>query len=131
MPCPKRLCPFSYARLYSRGLDDSGGSATAQIRNLERVHMRTIAVTINKGGGGKTTLTKSLATAATATVLNVLILGTDTQENSASWGQRRNKQPKRPLPVARFTTERGLTQELSRAGKAGCDLVFIDTPARA
>lgn len=96
--------------------------------NLAGVHMRTIAVTINKGGVGKTTLTKSLATAATSVGLNALILDMDTQENSASWGQRRNKQHNRPLPLARFTTERGLTEELSRAEKAGCDLVFIDTP---
>ena len=90
--------------------------------------MRTIAVTINKGGVGKTTLTKSLATAATAAGLSVLILDMDTQENAASWGQRRNNQHDRPLPLTRFTTERGLTQELQRAEKAGCDLVFIDTP---
>lgn len=90
--------------------------------------MRTIAVTINKGGVGKTTLTKSLATAATGAGLNVLILDMDTQENSASWGQRRQKQHDRPLPLTRFTTERGLTEELERAEKAGCDLVLIDTP---
>ena len=66
------------------------------ICNLEGVHMRTVAVTINKGGVGKTTLTKSLATAATAAGLNVLILDMDTQENSASWGQRRNKQHEKP-----------------------------------
>lgn len=42
-------------------------------------------------------------------------------------GQRRNKQH-RPLPLARFTTELGLTEELRRASKAGCDFAFIDTP---
>jgi Mrp family chromosome partitioning ATPase len=35
--------------------------------------MRTIAITINKGGVGKTTLTKSIATAATAAGFNVLV----------------------------------------------------------
>lgn len=98
------------------------------IRNLEGVHMRTIAVTINKGGVGKTTLTKSLATAATSAGLNVLILDMDTQENASSWGQRRIKQNERPLPLARFTTERGLSEELKRAEDAGCNVVFLDTP---
>lgn len=90
--------------------------------------MRTVAVTINKGGVGKTTLTKSLATAATAAGLNVLILDMDTQENAASWGKRRNARHDTPLPLTRFTTERGLPEELQRAENAGCDLVFIDTP---
>jgi len=90
--------------------------------------MRTIAVTINKGGVGKTMLTKSLATAATAVGLNVLILDMDTQQNSTSWGRRRVKQHDKPLPLARFTTEHDLSEELQRAENAGCDLVFIDTP---
>ena len=90
--------------------------------------MKTIAVTINKGGVGKTTLTKSLATTATAAGFNVLVLDMDTQENAASWGQHRNIKHDRALPLTRFTTERNLTQELQRTEKAGCDLVFIDTP---
>jgi chromosome partitioning protein len=89
--------------------------------------MRTIAITINKGGVGKTTLTKSLATAATAAGLNVLVLDMDTQQNAAKWGKRRAKKGK-PLPLAKFITESDLSEELQRAEKAGCDLVFIDTP---
>jgi MinD superfamily P-loop ATPase len=103
-------------------------SANVHICNFEGVHMRTVAVTINKGGVGKKTLTKSLATAATAAGLNVLILDMDTQENAASWGQRRDKRHDTPFPLTRCTTERGLPEELQRAEKAGCDLVFIDTP---
>jgi chromosome partitioning protein len=90
--------------------------------------MRTTAITINKGGVGKTMLTKSLATAATLAGLNVLVLDMDTQQNSTSWGRRRIKQHDKSLPLARFTTENDLEQELQRAEKAGCDLVFIDTP---
>jgi chromosome partitioning protein len=74
--------------------------------------MRTIAITINKGGVGKTTLTKSIATAATSVGLNVL---------------RRAKKDK-PLPLTKFITESDLSEELQRAAKAGCDLVLIDTP---
>src|SRR5438552_252614 len=91
------------------------------------MHMRTVAITINKGGVGKTTLTKSLATAATQVGLNVLVLDMDTQQNATSWGRRREKKNK-TLPLVRFTTEHDLAGELQRAASAGCDLVFIDTP---
>lgn len=89
--------------------------------------MRTIAITINKGGVGKTTLTKTIATAATAAGLNVLVLDMDTQQNAAKWGKRRAKNGK-PLPLAKFITESDLTEELQKAEKAGCDLVLVDTP---
>ncbi len=90
--------------------------------------MRTTAITINKGGVGKTMLTKSLATAASSAGFNVLVLDMDTQQNATSWGRRRSKQQERPLPLTRFTTEHDLAEELQRAESAGCDLVFIDTP---
>jgi chromosome partitioning protein len=89
--------------------------------------MRTVAISINKGGVGKTTLTKTFASAATDAGLNVLLLDMDTQQNATNWGRRRAKQNK-PLPLARFTTEQDLSTELQRAANAGCDLVLIDTP---
>jgi chromosome partitioning protein len=91
------------------------------------MHMRIIAVSINKGGVGKTTLTKSVASAAAETGLNVLVLDMDTQQNTISWGRRREKHNK-PLPLVRFTTEQDLPRELQHAAKADCDLVLIDTP---
>lgn len=90
--------------------------------------MQTIAITINKGGVGKTTLTKSLATAATAAGLNVVMLDMDTQQNAESWSKRRASQQGKPLPLARFTTETDLADELGKAERAGCDIAFIDTP---
>ncbi len=90
--------------------------------------MRTVAITINKGGMGKTMLTKSLATAATSAGFNVLVLDMDTQQNATSWGRRRSKQQEKPLPLARFMTEHDLSEELQRAQYAGCDLVLLDTP---
>lgn len=90
--------------------------------------MRTIAVSINKGGVGKTTLVKMLATTAAADGLAVMILDMDTQQNSVSWRKRRDLQQNDPLPLAKFTTEKDLQDELERAEKAGCDLVLIDTP---
>jgi len=88
--------------------------------------MQIIAVAINKGGAGKTMLTKCLSTAAAHTGLNVLVLDMDTQQNATQWGRRRKDI--NPLPVVRFTTENDLAEELSRAAQAGCDLVIIDTP---
>jgi chromosome partitioning protein len=90
--------------------------------------MRTIAITIDKGGVGKTTLAKHLAVAAAAGGHNAMLLDIDTQQNSTSWGKRRNQQQANPLPVVRFITENDLPEELGRAHGAGCDLVLIDTP---
>jgi cellulose biosynthesis protein BcsQ len=44
--------------------------------------MQTIALSCNKGGVGKTTIAKHLATAAAAAGLNVMILDMDTQQNA-------------------------------------------------
>ena len=88
--------------------------------------MQILAVAINKGGAGKTMVTKCLSTSAAHLGLNVLILDMDTQQNATQWGRRRKNV--NPLPVVRFTTENDLADELSQAEKAGCDLVIIDTP---
>lgn len=91
--------------------------------------MRTIALSCNKGGVGKTTITKHLATAAAAAGLNVLILDMDTQQNATNWGRRRRQQEGGPiLPVVQFVTENDLPDALARASAAGCDLIVIDTP---
>ena len=88
--------------------------------------MQIIAVAINKGGAGKTMLTKCIATAATHAGLNVLVLDMDTQQNAQQWSRRRKDVS--PLPVVRFSTENDLPDELARAAQAGCDFVIIDTP---
>lgn len=91
--------------------------------------MKVVAVAINKGGTGKTTTTKSLATAATAAGFNVLVLDMDSQENARKWGGRRKERnPYKILPLVKFTTETSLPDELEQAKHAGCDLVIIDTP---
>lgn len=86
--------------------------------------MKTIAVAINKGGAGKTTIARSLGTAASAAGLNVLLLDMDIQQSATQWGRRR----KNALPIVRFTTENDLAGELEQARAAECDLVIIDTP---
>jgi chromosome partitioning protein len=91
--------------------------------------MKIVAVAINKGGTGKTTITKSVATAAAAAGFNVLVLDVDSQENARKWGNRRNdRNPYKILPLVKFTTENSLPDELEQAQRAGCDLVIIDTP---
>jgi chromosome partitioning protein len=88
--------------------------------------MKTIAVTINKGGAGKTMISRSLATAAARSGLAVLIVDMDTQQNSTNW--RRRRSPEEALPLVQFTTENDLEETLRRAHAADCDLVIIDTP---
>lgn len=88
--------------------------------------MKTIAVTINKGGAGKTMISRSLATAAARAGLAVLIIDMDTQQNSTSW--RRRRPDEEQLPLVQFTTENDLEETLRRARLADCDLVIIDTP---
>jgi chromosome partitioning protein len=90
--------------------------------------MRAIAVTINKGGVGKTMLVKNIAVAATEAGLNVLVLDMDSQQNAQNWARRRETLQKRQLPLVRFTTEGDLLVEMLKAERAGCDLVLIDTP---
>jgi len=92
------------------------------------VHMGTkvVAVTINKGGAGKTMITRSLATAAAAAELSVLIIDMDTQQNSTTW--RRRRPDNLILPLVQFTTENDLPETLERARAARCDLIVIDTP---
>ncbi len=89
--------------------------------------MKVIAVAMNKGGVGKSTLTRCISTAAAGEGLNVLALDMDTQQTTTQWGRRRAARD-RPMPVVRFTTENDLIDELARAKTAGCDLAVIDTP---
>jgi chromosome partitioning protein len=88
--------------------------------------MKVIAVTINKGGAGKTMISRSLGAAAASAGFLVLLLDMDTQQNSTNW--RRRRPAELALPHVQFTTENDLPETLRRAEEAGCDLVLIDTP---
>lgn len=85
--------------------------------------MKVVAIAMQKGGVGKSTLTRSLAVAGSAAGLNVLALDMDVQQSTSQWAERR----KRPFAV-KFTTEIDLPKLLKQAEAAGCDLVIIDTP---
>jgi chromosome partitioning protein len=88
------------------------------------LHMKVISVAMQKGGVGKSTLTRSLAVAAAQEGLNVLVLDMDAQQSTKQWRDRRSA----PLPLVSFTTEIDLPRDLERARAAGCELVLIDTP---
>ena len=87
---------------------------------------KVVAVTINRGGHGKTMLCRSLGVLAGSVGLTVLVADMDTQQNSTSWRKRRPEE--RQLPLVEFTTEIGLKELLEKARAAECDLVLIDTP---
>lgn len=86
--------------------------------------MKVLAIAMQKGGVGKSTLTRSLAVAASAAGYNVLALDMDAQQSTTQWRDRRTEQ----LPAVKFSTENDLPKLLEHAAKAGCDLVIIDTP---
>jgi chromosome partitioning protein len=87
---------------------------------------KVVAVTINRGGQGKTMLCRSLGVLAGNVGLAVLVADMDTQENSTTWRKRRPSI--RQLPLVEFTTEKSLKDVIERARLADCDLVLIDTP---
>src|SRR5690242_11470274 len=87
---------------------------------------KVVAVTINRGGQGKTMLCRSLAALAGQAGFAVLVADMDTQENSTTWRKRRPEE--RQLPLVNFTTEKGLADLIEHARAADCDLVLIDTP---
>jgi len=89
--------------------------------------MKVIAIAMNKGGVGKSTLTRCIAVAAAKDGLNVIALDMDAQQTTTQWGRRRTAHD-RQLPLVRFTTENDLADELAKAKTAGCDLAVIDTP---
>ena len=86
--------------------------------------MKIIAIAMQKGGVGKSTLTRSLGVAATRAGLNTLILDMDAQQSTYQWSKRR----KEPLPPVRFIGEPDLEDVLAKAKAAGCELAIIDTP---
>jgi chromosome partitioning protein len=91
---------------------------------MQECKMKIVAIAMQKGGVGKSTLTRSLAVAAVESGLNVLVIDMDTQQSTKQWSDRRES----TLPLVQFATEIDLAKMLSRAEVAGCDLVLIDTP---
>jgi chromosome partitioning protein len=85
--------------------------------------MQTIVIASQKGGSGKSTLTRNLAVALGD---NVAMIDTDPQGSLTSWYNRREAET--PILVG---TDNGLPATLDALREAGIKMVLIDTPPSA
>ena len=86
--------------------------------------MHIIVVASQKGGAGKTTLTRSLAVANQQTAGATAILDTDPQGSLTSWWNRRESE----APVLVKIDPADLDAGISKLEAAGFEYLFIDTP---
>jgi chromosome partitioning protein len=87
--------------------------------------MKTIVITSQKGGSGKTTLTAHLSVAAeNAKDGPAVVIDTDPQQTLATWWNVRAAEQPKLAP----TSLRDLQQKLSALAEAGFAYCFIDTP---
>ena len=87
--------------------------------------MKTIVITSQKGGSGKTTLAASLSVAADRAKNGpVVILDTDPQNTLATWWNARDAE----TPQLAQVTLRELPQKIADLAAAGFAYCFIDTP---
>ena len=86
--------------------------------------MHIIVVASQKGGAGKTTLTRSLAVANQQTAGATAILDTDPQGSLTSWWNRRESDTPALVKIDTTDIERGISQLKA----AGIEYLFIDTP---
>jgi len=87
--------------------------------------MKTVVITSQKGGSGKTTLTAHLA--ATAEQANngpAVVIDTDPQQTLATWWNIREAEKPQFAPLSL----RELPEKLEALSKAGFAYCFIDTP---
>jgi chromosome partitioning protein len=87
--------------------------------------MKTIVITSQKGGSGKTTLAASLSVAAEqAKDGTVVIIDTDPQNTLATWWNARDAETPQLAPVSL----RELPEKIAALAAAGFAYCFIDTP---
>jgi chromosome partitioning protein len=86
--------------------------------------MHIIVVASQKGGAGKTTLTRSLAVAAQQTAGMTALLDTDPQGSLTSWWNRRESE----TPVLVKVDPADLESGIAKLEAAGVEYLFIDTP---
>jgi len=85
--------------------------------------MKTVAITSQKGGTGKTTTAVHLATAATLTGYHAVVIDLDPQGSAATWGDDRGE----AAPEVISGQASRLNVLLESAAKEGFDLVVVDT----
>ena len=90
--------------------------------------MKTIVVTAQKGGSGKTTLVRNLATVAAAEGKRVLMLDLDPQQSLRRWWAGRTSE--QPTMLEDDPTPQMLKQTLKMV-ENHFDFVLIDTPPAA
>jgi len=90
--------------------------------------MRTICITAQKGGAGKTTLARNIAVAASQDGQRVLCLDLDPQQSLRQWWQAREAET--PVMLNSDPAPHALDGTLT-AAKDQFDLVVIDTPPAA
>jgi chromosome partitioning protein len=87
--------------------------------------MKTVVITSQKGGSGKTTLTAHLAVAAqNGNGAPAVLIDTDPQQTLATWWNVREADAPQLAPV----NLRDLADKLAALDKAGFAYCFIDTP---
>lgn len=86
--------------------------------------MKCLAVVMQKGGVGKSTIVRALAIAALVAGKRVGVVDMDPQGSVAKWAKRRSV----PAPTVVTATAATLPDELDKLAKRGAEVVLIDTP---
>jgi chromosome partitioning protein len=89
--------------------------------------MKTVIVTAQKGGSGKTTLVRNLACAAlqnVSTCQTVGMIDSDPQGSLTMWWKRREAEK----PILAHVGKKGIAPVLGQLREAGAALTIIDTP---
>jgi chromosome partitioning protein len=89
--------------------------------------MHVIALLSQKGGGGRTSLAVSLATAAEEAGHETLIIDLDPQATACKWGDRREAES----PIVIDAQASRLGNALAKAREGGIAWAIIDTPPRS
>lgn len=88
--------------------------------------MKTIAIAVQKGGSGKTTIAVHLAVAAQQAGLRVALADTDPQGSAKGWAETRKHST---LEVVAITSA-NVGAAVQAAAEEGYDLLIVDTPMR-
>ena len=88
--------------------------------------MKVIALTSQKGGSGKSTLTTNLSVAAVRANKRTLIIDLDPQQTAEAWFQDRDAD----APGLIVAEAKDLKETLSRAKRAKYEVVIVDTAGR-
>jgi len=90
--------------------------------------MKTVAITAQKGGAGKTTLSRNLAVAASLEGQRVLCIDLDPQQSLRQWWQGRSAEM--PVMLSDEPSPKALAETLKQV-RDQFDIAVIDTPPAA